>query len=59
MRHRLYYTTNDKVDTILNNTVSELENLQIRPNHGMPPTIAQSGRAFTHPAQNVVGGDKR
>ena len=34
-----YIGKNDKVDTILNNTVSELENLQIRPNHGMPPTI--------------------
>lgn len=25
----------------------------------MPPTIAQSGRAFTHPAQNVVGGRQK
>lgn len=51
-----YYGRNSKVNEIFDRTISDLEDLNIRPNQGMPPTIAQSGRPFTHPANNVIGG---
>lgn len=51
-----YYGRNSKVNEILYRTISDLEDLNIRPNQGMPPTIAQSGRPFSHPANNVIGG---
>lgn len=54
-----YYGRNNQVNEILDQTVSSLENLQIHPNKGMPPTIAQAGRSFAHPAKNVQMGGRQ
>lgn len=54
-----YYGRNNQVSEILDQTVNNLENLQIHPNYGMPPMIAQSGRSFTHPAKNVQMGGRK
>ena len=51
-----YYDRNSKVNEIFDRTISDLEDLNIPPNRGMPPTIAQSGRLFSHSANNVIGG---
>lgn len=54
-----YYGKNEKVDSILEKTLQDLDNLKVFPNKGMPPTIAQSGRAFTHPSHNVFAGRQK
>lgn len=50
------YGRNKQVDNILDTALSELENLQVRPNQGMPPTLAQAGHAFQFPSHNVYAG---
>ena len=39
-----------------NSALTDLENLKVRRNAGMPPTIAQSGAAFCHPSHNTFCG---
>lgn len=50
------YGRNSEVDNILDSAITDLENLRVRRNTGMPPTIAQSGAAFCHPSHNVLCG---
>lgn len=40
----------------MDTALSELENLQVRPNQGTPPTLAQAGHAFQFPSHNVYSG---
>ena len=48
------YGRNSEVDHIFDSALTDLENLKVRRNVGMPPTIAQSGAAFCHPSHNVL-----
>ena len=41
------------VTAIFNRTVQELQATELNANNGMPPTIAQAGRAFTTPSTQV------
>lgn len=50
------YGKDPNVDEILDTAINKLEQLQVRPNQGMPPTLAQMGRPFVHPANNVMAG---
>ena len=50
------YGRNSEVDRIFDSALTDLENLKVRRNAGMPPTIAQSGAAFCHPSHNVLCG---
>ena len=50
------YGRNSEVDHIFDSALTDLENLKVRRNAGMPPTIAQSGAAFCHPSHNTFCG---
>ena len=50
------YGHNSEVDNIFDSALTDLENLRVRRNTGIPPTIAQSGVAFCHPSHNVLCG---
>ena len=39
-------------------TVQELQATELNANNGMPPTIAQTGCAFTTPSKNVILGGR-
>ena len=53
------YGKNKDIDSILDTAIDRLESLRIVPNKGMPPTIAQSGRAFVSPSKNVCSGRQK
>lgn len=53
------YGKNKQIDQILDTALTELDNLKVRPNNGMPPTLAQQGHQFFHPSHNVMAGRQR
>lgn len=44
---------------ILDTALTELDKLQVRPNNGMPPTLAQKGHQFLYPSHNVMAVRQR
>lgn len=53
-----FYGKHPDVTAIFNRTLQELQATQVNVNNGMPPTIAQGGRAFTTPSKNVICGGR-
>ena len=51
-----FYGRNPAVTAIFYWTVQELQATELNANNGMPPTIAQAGRPFTTPSENVILG---
>ena len=54
-----YYDTNSDIRGIFDETLTKLNEAAVHPNTGMPPTIAQKGRAFLHPSHHVLGGAEK
>ena len=54
-----FYGRNSAVTAIFNRTVQELQATELNANKWMPPTIAQAGRAFTIPSENVILGGRQ
>ena len=48
------YGRSSHVDQILDNALSEFEDLQLRPNSGIPPTIPQQGHQSQYASRHVV-----
>lgn len=53
------YGKNKEIDSIFDKTITNLEDLRVEKNPGMPLTLAQAGRTFSHPANNVIGGRQK
>ena len=54
-----FYGRNPAVTAIFNRTVQELQATELNANNGMHPTIAQAGRTFTTPSENVILGGRQ
>ena len=48
-----FYGRHTEVTAFFNQILEELQATQVNVNNGMPPTIAQAGRAFTTPSKKV------
>ena len=53
-----FYGRNLVVTAMFNRTLQELRRTQLNVDNGMPPTIAQTGCAFTTPSKNVILGGR-
>ena len=58
-QYLLYYEIDSDIRGIFDETLTQLNEVAIHPNTGMPATIAQDGHAFLHPSHHVLGGAEK
>lgn len=54
-----YYGKNEEITRIFDTAIQKLQETPQTLNKGMPPTIAQAGRAFVTPSKNVILGGRQ